>query len=141
MRFSECSKNDRAWIVFGAVLVVIGLVMLLGGYVQWWSSFLSWLRTFSRVAVPVALIVGGVYVIRGLRAGRIGGFSSARALPAGALTRSETDVRIAGVCGGIAQYFGIDSMTVRIIAVLLAFASPLFTLLVYSVLTFVLRKG
>lgn len=31
------------------------------------------------------------------------------------LRRSETDVKICGVCGGIAEYFGVDSNMVRLI--------------------------
>ena len=34
------------------------------------------------------------------------------------LYRSQTDKKIAGVCGGIAEYFGIDSTIVRLIWVL-----------------------
>lgn len=34
------------------------------------------------------------------------------------LMRSATDRKIAGVCGGIAEYFGIDSTVVRLIWVL-----------------------
>ena len=36
------------------------------------------------------------------------------------LTLSSTDKKIAGVCGGIAEYFGIDPTLVRLIAVVLA---------------------
>jgi phage shock protein PspC (stress-responsive transcriptional regulator) len=35
---------------------------------------------------------------------------------------SDKDKKIAGVCGGIAEYFGIDSTIVRLIWVLLFFA-------------------
>ncbi|MDB5165925.1 MAG: phage shock protein PspC [Candidatus Saccharibacteria bacterium] len=35
------------------------------------------------------------------------------------LYRSKTDRKIAGVCAGIAEYFGIDPTIVRVIAVLL----------------------
>lgn len=35
------------------------------------------------------------------------------------LYRSKTDRKIAGVCGGIAEYFGIDPTIVRIIALVL----------------------
>ena len=35
------------------------------------------------------------------------------------LYKSETDKKLCGVCGGIAEYFGIDSSTVRLITVLL----------------------
>ena len=36
------------------------------------------------------------------------------------LTLSVTDKKIAGVCGGLAQYFGVDSTLIRLIAVVLA---------------------
>lgn len=34
------------------------------------------------------------------------------------LTRSKTDRKILGVCGGIAEYFGIDSTLVRVLWIL-----------------------
>lgn len=37
------------------------------------------------------------------------------------LYKSATDKKIAGVCGGIAEYFGIDSVIVRLVAVALLF--------------------
>jgi phage shock protein PspC (stress-responsive transcriptional regulator) len=44
----------------------------------------------------------------------------ARRVPARRLQRSATDRKIAGVCGGLAEYFGVDSTLVRIAAVVLA---------------------
>jgi phage shock protein PspC (stress-responsive transcriptional regulator) len=41
-------------------------------------------------------------------------------LPVGRLARSETDKQIAGVCGGLADFFGVDSTIVRLAAVILA---------------------
>jgi phage shock protein C len=35
------------------------------------------------------------------------------------LTRSRNDRMISGVCGGIAEYFGVDSTLVRILVVVL----------------------
>ena len=35
------------------------------------------------------------------------------------LYKSETDKKLCGVCGGIANYFGMDSTIVRLITVLL----------------------
>lgn len=35
------------------------------------------------------------------------------------LKRSRTDRMIAGVCGGLAESFGVDSSTVRLVTVLL----------------------
>ena len=37
------------------------------------------------------------------------------------LYKSQTDKKICGVCGGIAEYFGIDSTLVRLIWALLIF--------------------
>jgi len=39
------------------------------------------------------------------------------------LTRSETDKMIAGVCGGLAEYLNLDPVWVRLLFVLLVFAS------------------
>ena len=39
------------------------------------------------------------------------------------LTRSESDKMIAGVCGGISSYIGVDSALVRLAFVILLFAS------------------
>ncbi len=38
------------------------------------------------------------------------------------LYRSETDKKIAGICGGIAEYMAVDPTVVRVIAVLLILA-------------------
>ncbi len=143
MRFRECSKNEQAWIVFGSILVALGAVLLLGGFATWWTQAFAWLRQLSRVMVPLALLVVGIYVVWASRKGK---FSSvfdrmqAGRMGGEVLERSKSDTRIAGVCGGIAQYFGIDSTIVRVIAVLLGFASPLLTLLTYAILALVLRK-
>jgi phage shock protein C len=56
------------------------------------------------------------------------------------LTRSETDKRIAGVCGGIAEYFDIDPTIVRILFVAAALlGGP--GVIAYIVLWIVLPKG
>ena len=49
------------------------------------------------------------------------------------LTRSMTDRMIAGVCGGVANYFSIDPVLVRLLFVVLALAGVLPGLLVYIV--------
>ncbi len=56
------------------------------------------------------------------------------------LTRSSRDRMIAGVCGGLADYFGIDATIMRVIFVVLALlGGP--GLLVYLVLWVILPKG
>lgn len=40
--------------------------------------------------------------------------------------RSKTDRAIAGVCGGIGEYFGVDPVIVRIVFILLVLATGIF---------------
>ncbi|MDP8955791.1 MAG: PspC domain-containing protein [Actinomycetota bacterium] len=56
------------------------------------------------------------------------------------MTRSQTDKRIAGVCGGIAEYFDIDSTLVRIAFVVVSFMSGI-GVLAYVVLWIALPKA
>jgi phage shock protein PspC (stress-responsive transcriptional regulator) len=55
------------------------------------------------------------------------------------LTRSQTDKRLAGVCGGLAEYFGIDPILIRVALVILAVMGP--GILLYIVLWIVMPKG
>lgn len=57
------------------------------------------------------------------------------------LYRSNTDVKISGVCGGIAEYLGIDSTVVRVLWVLGSFMTALmFGLLLYVVCVFIIPE-
>jgi phage shock protein C len=52
-------------------------------------------------------------------------------------TRSRSDKMIAGVCGGLARYFAVDPVIVRLVfvlAVLLGGASPLIYLLLWLIM-------
>jgi phage shock protein C len=56
------------------------------------------------------------------------------------LTRSHQDRMIAGVCGGLAEYFKLDPTLVRLAFVVLAFAKG-FGLLVYLILLVLMPLG
>lgn len=57
------------------------------------------------------------------------------------LTRSAYDKKIAGVCGGIAEYFGVDATLVRVGYVLLSIFSAGFPMIaVYVILAFVMPE-
>ncbi len=56
------------------------------------------------------------------------------------LTRSSRNRMIAGVCGGLADYFGIDAAIIRVLFVVFAFI-PGPSLLVYIALWVILPKG
>lgn len=56
------------------------------------------------------------------------------------LMKSATNRRISGVCGGLAEYFGLDASLVRLLFVIMLFASGGSSFLLYLVLSFVLPK-
>jgi phage shock protein C len=59
---------------------------------------------------------------------------------AGTLTRSRSDRKIAGVCGGVAEFFGIDSTTVRVLWVIAGIIPGGWGVLPYIVLWIVLPE-
>jgi phage shock protein C len=56
------------------------------------------------------------------------------------LTRSQQDRMISGVCGGLAEYFKLDPILVRLAFVLLAFAEG-FGLVAYLILLVLMPLG
>ncbi len=60
---------------------------------------------------------------------------------AGTLRRSVANRQIAGVCGGLAEYFGLDATVVRVAYVLLSLLSAAFPgFLVYIILWVVIPE-
>lgn len=57
------------------------------------------------------------------------------------LYRSRFNKKICGVCGGIAEYFGIDPTVVRVIWVILAFLPVLPMIIIYIILAFVIPEN
>lgn len=63
-------------------------------------------------------------------------------MPRGKLAKSTRDRKIAGVCGGLAAYFEVNSTIVRVIYVLISIFSAAFPgLLVYIILGIVLPRN
>lgn len=97
----------------------------LGGVCAGIAAYLNTDATVVRLLWVILSVVPGV-IIGGLIAYAVAWVllpADAAALPRPAarrLQRSATDRRIAGVCGGLAEYFEVDSTLVRIAAVVLA---------------------
>ena len=60
-------------------------------------------------------------------------------LPAAAFTKSASDKKIAGVCGGLAEYLGCDPTLIRIAWAVLAFGFGIGVLL-YMICAFILPE-
>ncbi|ASA19714.1 PspC domain-containing protein [Paenibacillus donghaensis] len=56
------------------------------------------------------------------------------------LFRSESNKRISGLCGGLAQYFGIDASMLRLLTVIAAFFSFGTVLFIYIVASIFIPK-
>lgn len=54
------------------------------------------------------------------------------------LTKSSTDIKIAGVCGGVAEYFEIDSTIVRVIYLIFTFIGAGSPVLLYFLLAWII---
>lgn len=61
-------------------------------------------------------------------------------MPTRQLHRSRSNRRIAGVCGGLATYFGINPTLVRLIFVLLGLPGGLPGIVLYLILWFVMSE-
>lgn len=56
------------------------------------------------------------------------------------LYRSKTDRKLAGVCGGLGEYLGVDSTVVRVVFVILALPGGLPGVLPYLVLWLIMPE-
>ena len=102
-------------LLIGALVVGYGIVKLLPRLLgDWWGYLNAYMETGMDFLRPILVIGLGFLIIY---AARNGGFD-----PSGRkLTRSKTDTRAAGVAGGLAQYFGMDSTIVRLIILIAAY--------------------
>lgn len=121
----------------------------LGGVCAGIAAYLNTDTTAVRLlwvvlSVVPGVIIGGViaYVVAWIL---LPSGSAAPPRPAAAprLQRSATDRKIAGVCGGLAAYFGVDATLVRIAAVVLAIypGAVICGVLVYLVAWFVMPSA
>jgi len=111
----ESATKGRFW--WGLILLLMGIFIWGSQYTQIYWPVIPGVQIESRDLVPIGLMLVGAYIL----------FTFARAAatqtgPNGkTLARSRVDRKLAGICGGIAEYFAVDSTLVRIIWVAGAF--------------------
>lgn len=139
-RFSQYPRSSQAGLVVGAALVAFGLARFvsMGNGREWWTALLHFAERALDVLWPIALMaVGGVLLWAGMT-GRLDGILAGRFNPP--LRRSADERRLLGVCGGLAHFCGVNAVIVRVVFVLLLFASPWFCLLAYLILALVMPR-
>jgi phage shock protein C len=139
---SRIREKDSTFIL-AIILIIIGLFLLtrefgLFNYFHFWK--IPW-----SVIWAVFLIVIGVLLILASNKSPAGENKTAKNLginipDINKLYRSRNNRMIAGICGGIGEYFNIDPSLVRLLWILASFASVGLGILVYVILIFVLRE-
>ena len=71
-------------------------------------------------SIVPGLLIGGVIAYRAAWLVMPEGTEPARTPQARRLTRSATDKKVAGVCGGLAEYFGVDATPIRLLWIILS---------------------
>lgn len=138
-KFSQYPRSVQIAIIVGIGLIIFGIARLMDvvlGF-QGFEYLFKFINAFFSYAWPIALIGAGIYLIWAGKNGRLKGFQRVNwNQPFG---RSYNDKRIAGVCGGIAQFFAVDSTIIRVLVIILFVVAPWFTLIAYLIAAVALR--
>ena len=142
---SPRSSAGRGYLL-GIVLVVVGAFVLLGNFdVLPWQLWRFWHIPWGIMWGIFLIFIGAMLMVsrRGAGEAEAGqeeiGEAEERGDPK-RLFRTRKDRRIAGVCGGIADYFGMDATIVRLAWVLGTIASVGTGVLVYFVMAIVVPE-
>ncbi|MFA5833272.1 MAG: PspC domain-containing protein [Bacteroidota bacterium] len=125
-------KNESVRNWFGIALVIVGIMLLLANMEIF--HFFNFLEDTFEYIFPVLLIILGMAIIYYRQSQTESGVQQPQTEQSSAsaqystpafrnFRRSMSDKKIFGVCGGLAQYFGIDSSLIRMLYVILCLAS------------------
>ena len=130
-------NKGRFW--WGLILILVGVVLwgINQPFFYWSWAILPGVHAFSRVLVPLVMVIGGIYLLYTF--GRRLSSGEAQTRDELRFYRSRENRKIGGVCGGLAEHFKVDPALVRIIFVIGAFFY-LAGLLLYLVLMVVLPE-
>lgn len=122
-------------LIVGGLFVIIGLYKLMQHLLSpWWPSISQVLNTIIGIVWPLAVILAGVFVIYAVKKGTITTSSGKK------LYRKREGRMIGGICAGLADFFGVDPAIVRIVAVILMFASFFAFVVFYIVLWIIIPE-
>lgn len=136
--------SHRFW---GVLLILLGALALISN-LGWFAAF-GWWRISWEIVFPITLIILGIWFITMHREKPGYGTSGSAAPaaegtppvgPAKVLHRSVRDKKLFGVCGGIAEYFGVDPTFVRILYVVLILISFGWGLLLYIIMAILIPE-
>lgn len=136
---------SRARNVFGYILIIGGALLLLANLEIF--HFFDFIGDAFEYIFPILLIILGMAIIYYRQTNPVPDAANGEQTPSGEqptygqtykqFRRSFTDKKIAGVCGGLANYFGIDPSIMRMLYVILCLASFGAGLVLYIILALV----
>ncbi len=129
--------HDEKLVLWGVVIIIVGILLffrhrpMVG--MMWHAVSGNWFN----ILFAIALIGVGIYILINRRDGEDKPFNKLRIA---GLHLSETDKKIAGVCGGIAESVNIDSTIIRLIWVLGSLLSAGIGIVLYIICMLVFSK-
>ncbi len=145
-KIGETGHNDKA-LFWGSLLVIVGIGLILKQFGLF--AYFSMMHIPWQVIWAVLLILLGIYIMffRNKTTARESNESNPSddapyeqktgSIDEKQVYRSPNNKMIAGVCGGLAEYFNIDATIVRLIYVLLSMASVGMGLIAYLVMALI----
>ena len=134
---SEEDTSDEKMVIWGVIIVAVGILLFFRHKpifgVMWHTFTANWLN----IVFAVALIGFGVYIIlnRNKKDDKL-----TEKINSSNLHLSDTDKKIAGVCGGIGETFNIDSTIVRLLWVLGTYISAGLGIILYIICILIFNK-
>ncbi len=129
--------HDEKLVLWGVVIIIVGILLFFRHQpmvgMMWHALSGNWFN----ILFAIALIGIGIYI---LLSRKDDDKKSLQNLRISGLYLSETDKKIAGVCGGIAQSVNIDSTIIRLIWVLGSLLSAGIGIILYIICMLVFSK-
>lgn len=131
--------SNRFW---GVIMVIAGVLLLFGIIGPVASIFAGITLAMGHVLWPVLIIGLGLYLYFNIGDGDAHKPSKDSIFPPDkTLYKSRSDRKVSGVCGGIGQYFDIDSNIIRILWAVATLGSIGLGVIAYAVLAIFLRES
>ncbi len=151
----QTETNSKANIFLGSLLIVLGGLLLLDttdviSFHRLWATSWEYILPLTFILIGFALLLGrkrkrtqeqetSTEVLEG-DASTVPLQETTAEEESERLMRSQKDKKILGVCGGIAEYFHVDSTIVRLLYILFTFATGGVGVIVYFLLALVMPK-
>jgi phage shock protein C len=134
----EESGHDEKLVLWGVIIIVVGILLFFRHRPMFSMMWHTMSGNWFNILFAVALIGIGIYILLNKRNGdeKIGSN-----LNLSGLHISETDKKLAGVCGGIAETISIDSTIIRLIWVLGTLLSAGIGVVLYIVCMLIFSKS